>query len=148
MEKNTKPENTIIHSPKSGQSIYPTIIGLGVIAFIFYREFDPGAFDTSTTVELFMAYCCPSANGFARYRHIIKFRILSETALASSGIQDIMLWEFTSAITPSAIGGTSVAILYVHKEGISIGRSSAIVMATSLLDELYHHHVSPVTFVC
>ncbi len=48
-----------------------------------------------------------------------------------------MLWEFTSAITPSAIGGTSVAILYVNKEGISVGRSSAIVMATSLLDELY-----------
>jgi uncharacterized protein (TIRG00374 family) len=48
-----------------------------------------------------------------------------------------MLWEFTSAITPSAIGGTSVAILYINKEGISVGRSSAIVMATSLLDELY-----------
>ena len=48
-----------------------------------------------------------------------------------------MFWEFTSAITPSAIGGTSVAILYVAKEGISVGRSSAMVMATSFLDEVY-----------
>jgi hypothetical protein len=49
----------------------------------------------------------------------------------------IMLWEFTSAVTPGAIGGTGVATLFVHKEGISVGRSSAIVMVTSLLDELY-----------
>jgi glycosyltransferase 2 family protein len=49
----------------------------------------------------------------------------------------IMLWEFTSAITPSAIGGTAFAVIYINKEGISVGRSSAIVMATSLLDELY-----------
>lgn len=41
------------------------------------------------------------------------------------------------AITPSAVGGTSVAIIYVHKEGISLGRSSAIVMLTSFLDEIY-----------
>jgi uncharacterized protein (TIRG00374 family) len=48
-----------------------------------------------------------------------------------------MLWEFTSAVTPSSIGGTSVALMYIHKEGISIGKSSAMVMMTSLLDELY-----------
>ena len=54
-----------------------------------------------------------------------------------------MLWEFTSAITPSAVGGTSVAILYVHKEGISVGKSSAVVMATSFLDELYFILIFP-----
>ena len=48
-----------------------------------------------------------------------------------------MLWEFTSAITPSAVGGTSFAIIYVHKEGINVGKSSAIVLLTSFLDELY-----------
>lgn len=30
-----------------------------------------------------------------------------------------------------------MAIIYVHKEGISLGRSSAIVMLTSFLDEIY-----------
>jgi hypothetical protein len=42
-----------------------------------------------------------------------------------------------SAISPSAIGGTGVAVVFVHKEGISVGKSAAIVMATSFLDELY-----------
>lgn len=57
-----------------------------------------------------------------------------------------MLWEFTSAITPSAVGGTSVAILYVHKEGISVGRSSAMVMLTSFFDELYFVIMFPLLF--
>jgi uncharacterized protein (TIRG00374 family) len=48
-----------------------------------------------------------------------------------------MLWEFTSAITPSAVGGTSVAVLYVTKEGIGIGRSTSVVLTTSFLDEIY-----------
>jgi uncharacterized protein (TIRG00374 family) len=54
-----------------------------------------------------------------------------------------MLWEFSSAITPSAIGGTSVAIFFLNKEGIRVGRSSAVVMVTSFLDELYFILVFP-----
>ena len=49
----------------------------------------------------------------------------------------IMLWEFTSAITPSTVGGTAVAVVFIHKEGMSVGKSTAVVLATSFLDELY-----------
>jgi uncharacterized protein (TIRG00374 family) len=48
-----------------------------------------------------------------------------------------MLWEFSSAILPSAVGGTTVAPLYINKEGLTLGRSTAVVLATSFLDELY-----------
>ena len=58
----------------------------------------------------------------------------------------IMLWEFTSAVTPSAIGGTGVAVVFVHKEGIPVGKSAAIVMLTSFFDELYFAVVFPVVF--
>ena len=70
--------------------------------------------------------------------YMLRLRLLSDKALSwRQSLRVIMLWEFTSAVTPSAIGGTSLAVIYVNKEGISVGRSSAIVMATSLLDELY-----------
>lgn len=48
-----------------------------------------------------------------------------------------MLWEFSSAITPSTVGGTALAVIFLHKEGISTGRSTAVVLLTSFLDELY-----------
>ncbi|MDR1226183.1 MAG: flippase-like domain-containing protein [Prevotellaceae bacterium] len=86
-------------------------------------------------VFIFLALLCMLGRDFG---YMVRIRLLSEKALGwMQSFRIIMLWEFTSAITPSAIGGTSVAVLYVNKEGIPIGRSSAIVMATSLLDEVY-----------
>jgi uncharacterized protein (TIRG00374 family) len=70
--------------------------------------------------------------------YMIRIRILSEHDLNwRQAFRVIMLWEFTSAITPSTVGGTAVAVVFVHKEGITVGRSTSIVLATSFLDELY-----------
>jgi hypothetical protein len=70
--------------------------------------------------------------------YMIRIRILSENDLNwRQAFRVIMLWEFTSAITPSTVGGTAVAVVFIHKEGISVGRSTSIVLATSFLDELY-----------
>jgi uncharacterized protein (TIRG00374 family) len=55
-----------------------------------------------------------------------------------------MLWEFTSAISPSTVGGTALAVVFIHKEDISVGRSTSIVLATSFLDELYFVIMLPV----
>jgi uncharacterized protein (TIRG00374 family) len=67
-----------------------------------------------------------------------RMRVLSEGKLGwLQCLRIVILWEFTSTVTPGAVGGTGVATLYVHKEGLSVGKSAAIVMTTSLLDEIY-----------
>jgi uncharacterized membrane protein YbhN (UPF0104 family) len=125
----------------SGKRIMiPAVIGLGVVAYMLYREFNPDAFEEitftwATVFWLFAALFCMIMRDFG---YMIRVRVLSDNQLSwRSAFRIIMLWEFTSAVTPSSVGGTSVALMYVHKEGISVGRSSAIVMATSLLDEIY-----------
>jgi uncharacterized protein (TIRG00374 family) len=136
MEKSSHPFSTV----KASKVILPALIGLGVVAFLFYKEFDPAIFDRITfTVHsvfwLFVAVLCMAGRDAG---YMIRIRVLSDGQLTwRQAFRVIMLWEFTSAVTPSSVGGTSVALLYVHKEGISVGRSSAIVMITSLLDELY-----------
>lgn len=125
---------------KLTRAIYPIIIGLGVVGYMFYKEFNPHVFEYISLAKWsFMWFVVALLlMAFRDIGYIIRLLILSEGKLTlRQAFRVIMLWEFTSAITPSAIGGTSVAILYVNKEGISVGRSSAIVMATSLLDELY-----------
>ncbi|GET30676.1 lysylphosphatidylglycerol synthase transmembrane domain-containing protein [Prolixibacter sp. SD074] len=70
--------------------------------------------------------------------YIIRLRILSDKQLSLlQSVRITFLWEFASSVTPSAIGGTSVALLFLYKEGLSIGKGSAIVLATFFLDELY-----------
>ena len=125
---------------KVRNAIYPVLIGFAVVGYMFYRDFDPAVFDDvslgwSTAFWLLMAVLCMFGRDFG---YMIRIRVLSGNKLSwRQAFRVIMLWEFTSAITPSAVGGTSVAIVYVHKEGISVGRSSTIVMLTSFLDELY-----------
>ncbi len=122
------------------RAIWPILIGLGVVAWMVARDFDPAIFANirfswQTLFWLVLAFLCMAGRDVG---YMIRVRVLSGRALSwRSAFRVIMLWEFTSAITPSAVGGTSVAVIYIHKEGIGIGRSSAIVMLTSLLDELY-----------
>ncbi|MDR1169861.1 MAG: flippase-like domain-containing protein [Prevotellaceae bacterium] len=136
-----------IEKVKSWKIFLPVLIGLAVIAYMFYKEFDPSTFDEIdfTWLSVFwlvMAIFCIIGRDFG---YIVRIRALSENQLTwRQAFRVIMLWEFTSAVTPSSVGGTSVALIYIHKEGISIGKSSAMVMMTSLLDEAYFVIMFPI----
>jgi uncharacterized membrane protein YbhN (UPF0104 family) len=129
--------------------IFPLIIGLGIVGFFFYKEYKPGAlailkFSGITFIFLSLALVCMICRDIG---YMIRIRVLSDNKINwLQAFRIIMLWEFTSAVTPSAIGGTSIAVLFVTKEGISIGRSISIVLATSFLDELYFTIMFPILF--
>ena len=125
---------------KPGKIVIPILIGLAVVAWFIIREIDTDTlsqlnFTWRTLFWLLIAWCCMIGRDLG---YMIRIRILSENDLNwRQAFRVIMLWEFTSAITPSTVGGTAVAVVFIHKEGISVGRSTSIVLATSFLDELY-----------
>jgi hypothetical protein len=49
----------------------------------------------------------------------------------------IMIWEFASALAPGVAGGTAVAMFILNKEKIELGRSTAIVFVSALMDNLF-----------
>ena len=118
----------------------PIVIGLGVVGYFFYKDFDIDAFHHLTfswrsALWLLLAVALMTGRDLG---YMWRLRLLCGQRMKwKQAFRVIMLWEFTSAVTPSAVGGTSVAVVFVHKEGETVGRSSAIVMATSLLDEIY-----------
>ncbi len=131
------------------QIILPIFIGLGIVFLLLYFQlkgnkipFHLLKFTKYTALWLLIAALCMIIRDWG---YIIRFKILSEGRVSwRQAFKVIMLWEFASAVSPSAVGGTGVAVIFVHKEGISIGRSSAIVMATSFLDELYFILMFPI----
>ncbi len=137
----------LVKKLKPGRIILPVIIGLAVVAWFIIREIDTDIlnklhFTWKSVFWLFIAWCCMIGRDLG---YMIRIRILSENDLTwRQAFRVIMLWEFTSAITPSTVGGTAVAVVFVHKEGISVGRSTSIVLATSFLDELYFVIMLPV----
>ena len=132
---------------KPARIILPILIGLGVVAWFIIREIDTDVlhrlrFTWKSVFWLFVAWCCMIGRDLG---YMIRIRILSENDLTwRQAFKVIMLWEFTSAISPSTVGGTAVAVVFVHKEGLSVGRSTSIVLATSFLDELYFVIMLPV----
>ena len=146
------PDNSanILKKIRGWKIIFPVLIGVGVVSYMLYKEFNIEAFSLIkftwySVFWLFMAFVMMATRDIG---YIIRIRILTDNDLSwKKAFNVIFLWEFTSAITPSAIGGTSIAIVYVTKEGINVGRSSAVVMATSFLDELYFVIMFPLLFI-
>ena len=144
---NNNKEKNRFDSIRPTKAIYPILIGFAVVAYMLYNEFDPESiklikFSQTSIIFLSIALSCMVIRDLG---YIIRLRILTDNYFSwKKAIRIVLLWEFTSAITPSAIGGTGVAILFVHKEGLSVGKSSAVVMATSFLDELYFIIMFPI----
>jgi len=71
--------------------------------------------------------------------YMYRIRVLTDNVLSwLQSFRVIMLWEFASALTPSIVGGSGVAMFIVHREGIKLGKSTAIVLVSALLDELFY----------
>lgn len=71
--------------------------------------------------------------------YMYRIRVLTDNLLSwYQSFRVIMLWEFASALTPSIVGGSGIAMFIVHREGIKLGKSTAIVLVSALLDELFY----------
>lgn len=139
---NLKEKKNLEEKISAKKIIIPIIIGiLAVFLMLYYQirgknvSFDVINFTGFTVLFLFIAVMFMALRDIG---YMWRFKILSENKVSwFQAFRVIMLWEFASAISPSAIGGTGVAVVFVHKEGFSVGKSTAIVMATSFLDEMY-----------
>jgi uncharacterized protein (TIRG00374 family) len=137
----------LVSKLKPGKIVIPILFGLAVVAWFIVREIDTEIlsqlnFTWRSVFWLFAAWCCMIGRDLG---YMIRLRILSKNDLNwRQAFRVIMLWEFTSAISPSTVGGTALAVVFIHKEKISVGRSTSIVLATSFLDELYFVIMFPV----
>jgi len=90
----------------------------------------------NSTLWIFMALIAMAMRDLA---YIYRIRILTDGLLSwGRSFRVIMLWEFASALTPSVVGGSGVAMFILNREGIKLGKSTAIVMVSALLDELFY----------
>jgi len=80
--------------------------------------------------------------------YMYRIRVLTDKQLSwKQSFEVIMLWEFASAMTPSVVGGSGVAMLILHREGIAMGRSTAITFVTAMLDEIFYIIMVPVVLI-
>ena len=65
----------------------------------------------------------------------------------SRAIVVTMIWEFASALSPGVVGGAAVAMFIINREGVPLGRSTAIIVITALMDNLFFVLMIPFVFL-
>jgi uncharacterized protein (TIRG00374 family) len=132
------------------QILIPVLIGIVVIGWLFLSEFDPKSFkgisfNLTSFGFILLAFVFMMGRDFGM---IWRFRLMTSKDLSWRQAFNInVLNEFTSAVTPSAVGGSSLIILFLNKEGITVGRSTAIMISNLFLDELFFIFICPVIFL-
>lgn len=118
----------------------PIAIGLGVVAWLFHREFSVEVWRSIEFTPRVIA-CIALAWLFMIGRDFglsWRFRTITDHDLSwRQAIKVNMLCEFTSCITPSAVGGSALGMVYMNREGIELGRATTLMLTTLFLDELF-----------
>ncbi|MCH5220317.1 MAG: flippase-like domain-containing protein [Muribaculaceae bacterium] len=120
--------------------ILPLLLGIGVTFFMFKKEFTDGTFlDFEWTPRMIVGlliacvFMCGRDFGLAWRFHTIA----SPTLSWRRAIKVDLMCAFTSAVTPSAMGGSAFAIFYLNREGVKLGKATTMTLTTLFLDELF-----------
>ena len=131
--------------PRMLRALLPLAIGLTVVGVMLFRTVEShggwSAVEGSLTLPGWPVALAVLA-GLVLMRdlgYVLRLRWLSHHRLSwRMAIETTVLWEFASAITPGIVGGGAVAIWGLHRQGMTAGKSTALVFSTALLDELFY----------
>ncbi|OJW70274.1 MAG: hypothetical protein BGO68_01930 [Candidatus Amoebophilus sp. 36-38] len=124
----------------------PLLLGLGVVTYLFMTDPDMKADQLRLIGEgnwlyILLAICLVVVRDLG---YTYRIRTLTHKNLSwVACLYVIVLWEFSSAVTPSVVGGSLVAIFLLHKEGVKVGKALAYVMVTSIFDNLFFIVAAP-----
>ena len=119
----------------------PVVIGLLVAFYMLYvntnwSEFSNFNWSAKSLVWIIAGLLMMGVRDLA---YMYRIKVLTGNQISWRNSFDvIMLWEFSSAVTPGIVGGTGVALYILKKEGLSLGKSTSTVMLTALFDQLFY----------
>jgi uncharacterized protein (TIRG00374 family) len=94
---------------------------------------------------IFIAMLCMVGRDFF---YMWRIRILTNEQITwKQSFSVIMMWEFASALSPGVVGGAAVAMFILNRKKIALGRSTAIVFITAMMDNLFYVLMIPLIFL-
>ena len=123
--KENKPQTLRVFS--LWRILVPVLIGLSFIGFLLYRSWGNTNIDDFSIGNHPFFYWGIGLTLFLviirMLAYMYRIIVLSKGVLSfKQSFQVISLWEFASAVTPSIIGGTAVAMFLLAKEKLSLGK--------------------------
>jgi uncharacterized protein (TIRG00374 family) len=137
LEKHKKEILKKIHISKV---IWPILIGLIVLVYMVYKQFN---WDEFNKIEWNDSVLFGILISLLLYfiRHIAiaaRLRLLSDKKFSwLKSIELIFIWEFSSAISPTAFGGSAVALYFLSQEKLKPSKAITLVLYTVVVDSAF-----------
>lgn len=125
----------------------PVLIGLGVTVWLFADEFGGKAFDgIDWNIQMLVGFALACVFVVGRdFGLTWRFHTIAHPQLTwRRSVRVDLMCAFTSAITPSAVGGSALAVFYLNREGVSLGKAATLTLTTLLMDEMFFVVFCPV----
>jgi len=136
---------------KPSMIVWPVLFGLIGVGYMFWREMhndipqEPIALADHWWIFALLVVLFTLCKDFSG---MYRLRVMSGAPLTFSQLFRIrMLYEFTSAVTPSAAGGSSLEVIFIHREGIKISRATSMTVLALFLDEIFMILLFPVLLI-
>lgn len=138
--KKEKENRSVASRFKPSMVIWPILFGLVGVGFMLWREMQNGIPDEPLALNehwWFFALLVVLFTLMKDFSGMYRLRVMSGAPLTFRQLFRIrMLYEFTSAVTPSAAGGSSLEVIFIHREGIKVSRATSMTILALFMDEL------------
>jgi len=146
----TEEQQETLQSIRPSRIILPVLLGLGAVGYLLWRQFDPEEFARIrwTTHTLFWILACVALLVLRHLAYSLRLRVLSQGAFSWwKCVELIFIWEFSSAVSPTSVGGSAVAFFVLAQEKLSTAKTATIVLYTVVLDGLFFILSLPVLYL-
>ncbi len=150
LEKFSEEQQEVLNSIRISRIILPVLIGVAAVAYLLWRHFDPEEFSridwtAHTLVWIIIAVVMAVVRHLA---YAYRLKILSDGAFGwKKSIELIFIWEFSSAVSPTSLGGSAVAFFILAQEKLSTAKTATIVLYTIVLDSIFLLGTLPILFL-
>ena len=137
---NINADAKVLDSLKMSKIILPVLLGVAVIVYMAFRQFDIEEFRSIKWNERLWFFLGLAILIYV-LRHIFyafRLMVLSNGAFKfKHAVELIFIWEFASSISPTSLGGSAVAVFFLSQEKISGAKAVSIVMYTVIVDSFF-----------
>ncbi|AEE50917.1 hypothetical protein Halhy_3054 [Haliscomenobacter hydrossis DSM 1100] len=148
-ENLTTDQQKVLKSISPYRIIIPAVLGVIGVMYMLWRNFDLEEFRRiQWTTHVYFWIGLGILTVLIRdLAYALRLRALTNKELSWwKCIEVVIIWEFSSAVSPSALGGSAVAFFILSQEKLSVARTVTIVTYTIVLDALFMLCTLPVLF--
>ncbi|HFB99337.1 MAG TPA: flippase-like domain-containing protein [Phaeodactylibacter sp.] len=143
-------QEEVLRSIRTSKIILPIVIGLGVVFYLMYQQFDPAEFAKIEWNQhvLFWVVLSFLLLIVRHAAYAARLRILSEGVFSwRKCVELVFIWEFSSAVSPTSIGGSAVAMVVLAQEKLAAAKTTTLVLYSAVLDTIFFVGILPLLFI-